>query len=164
MYVVVTDCLDWSQKGKLLVVRKDIVSPGKRRSMMQAVRQKGTAIELELRRLVRGLGHRATANSATLPGRPDLSNRRRMWVIFVHGCFWHGHPHCGKTKGGSAGRIPVTNRVFWTEKIAGNRARDQRKASALRRSGFRVLTVWECEVRDKPRLLRRLSRFLSRVE
>lgn len=139
----------------------DIVSPRKRRSMMQAVRQKRTGIELEVARVVRDLGHRVTANSESLPGRPDLSNRRKMWAIFVHGCFWHGHPHCRKTKGGRTGRIPITNRAFWVEKIAGNRARDACKARELRRKGFRVLTVWECEVRDTPRLIRRLSKFFS---
>ena len=142
----------------------DIVSPGKRRSMMQAVRQKGTAIEVEVGRIVRGLGHRAKANAATLPGRPDLSNQRAKWAIFVHGCFWHGHPHCRKTKGGKAGRIPVSNRQFWAEKIAGNRARDASKTRLLRRSGFRVLTVWECELRDTSRLTRKLERFFSRID
>lgn len=145
------------------VMLGDIVSPLKRRAIMQAVRRKGTAIELEVAKLVRSLGHRATTNSATLPGSPDLSNRRAMWAVFVHGCFWHGHSHCRKTKGGSAGRIPATNRRFWEQKIAANRARDASKAQQLRRKGFRVLTVWECEVRDTTRLLRRLDAFFSRV-
>lgn len=129
---------------------------------MQAVRQRGTDIEVEVRKLVRSLGHRPTTNSSKLPGRPDLSNQRAMWAIFVHGCFWHGHPHCRKTKGGSAGRIPASNREFWAAKIAANRSRDASKARALRRCGFRVLAVWECELRDPQRLRRRLTSFFSR--
>ena len=140
----------------------DIVSPEKRRSMMQAVRQKQTGIELEVARIVRSLGHRAKANASTLLGRPDLSNQRGKWAIFVHGCFWHGHADCLKTKGGKSGRIPASNRRFWAAKIAGNRSRDAIKATALRTSGFRLLTVWECEVRDKPRLTRKLVRFFAR--
>ncbi|MFZ4600058.1 MAG: very short patch repair endonuclease [Terrimicrobiaceae bacterium] len=140
----------------------DIVSPAKRRSMMQAVRQKQTGIELEVARIVRRLGHRAKANAATLPGRPDLSNQRTKWAIFVHGCFWHGHPDCPKTKGGKSGRIPASNRRFWAVKISGNRRRDAIKARALRARGFRVLTVWECEVRDKARVTRKMVRFFGR--
>jgi DNA mismatch endonuclease, patch repair protein len=140
----------------------DIVSPEKRRSMMQAVRQKQTGIELEVARIVRSLGHRAKANASTLPGRPDLSNQSAKWAIFVHGCFWHGHADCPKTKGGKSARIPASNRRFWAAKIAGNRSRDAIKATALRTSGFRLLTVWECEVRDKPRLTRKLVRFFAR--
>jgi len=140
----------------------DIVTAAKRRSMMQAVRQKQTDIELEVARIVRSLGHRAKANALTLPGRPDLSNQRAKWAIFVHGCFWHGHPDCPKTKGGQSGRIPVSNRSFWAAKIAANRSRDGVKARALRTSGFRVLTVWECEVRDKARVTRKMVRFFAR--
>lgn len=140
----------------------DAISSAKRRSMMQAVRQKLTGIELQLTEMVRGLGHRATANAPKLPGRPDLSNQRVKWAIFVHGCFWHGHPNCPKTKGGKSGRIPASNRGFWAAKIAGNRRRDAIKARTLRASGFRVLTVWECELRDRPRLTRKLVRFFAR--
>jgi DNA mismatch endonuclease (patch repair protein) len=145
-----------------ILMGADIVSPVKRRSMMQAVRQKQTGIELEVARIVRSLGHRAKANAATLPGRPDLSNQRAKWAIFVHGCFWHGHSDCPKTKGGKSGRIPASNRGFWAAKIAGNRGRDAIKARALRALGFRVLTVWECELRDRTRLTRKLVRFLAR--
>ena len=140
----------------------DIVNAVKRRSMMQAVRQKRTGIAMDVATIVRGLGHRARANATKLPGRPDLSNQRAKWAIFVHGCFWHGHPCCPKTKGGKSGRIPASNRGFWAAKIAGNRRRDAIKARALRAIGLRVLTVWECELRDGPRLTRKLIRFFAR--
>lgn len=106
----------------------DIVSPAKRRRMMQAVRRHGTDIEIAVRRAVTRLGLHSLANAAALPGRPDLSNRRQKWAIFVHGCFWHGHRNCRKTKGGEAGRILVANKTFWEEKISTNQPRDARKA------------------------------------
>jgi DNA mismatch endonuclease (patch repair protein) len=139
----------------------DPFSPAKRRQIMQAVRQQGTDIEVIVRRAVVRLGHYARANAPSLPGRPDLSNQRQRWAIFVHGCFWHGHSNCPKTKGGKAGRIPATNRLFWQEKISGNRKRDVRKARMLRRSGYRVLTLWGCDVQNAPRLERLLVDFFA---
>ena len=139
----------------------DIVSPGKRRQMMQAVRRDGTDIEVTVRRAIARMGHRCRANAATLPGRPDLSNQRRKWAIFVHGCFWHGHRNCPKTKGGATGRIPVANKTFWEEKISNNRTRDARKAQELRRIGYRVLTVWECDVQNATGLERKLTAFFT---
>jgi DNA mismatch endonuclease (patch repair protein) len=139
----------------------DIVTSVKRRQMMQAVRRHGTDIEIAVRRAVARLGHHFRANAATLAGRPDLSNRREKWAIFVHGCFWHGHRNCRKTKGGEAGRIPVANKTFWEEKISTNRSRDARKAQELRRIGYRVLTVWECDVKNAVRLERKLTAFFT---
>ena len=139
----------------------DIVPTAKRRQMMQAVRRHGTGIEIAVRRAVTRLGHRSRANAATLPGRPDLSNQREKWAIFVHGCFWHGHRNCRRTKGGKAGRIPVANNAFWEEKISTNRIRDARKAQELRRIGYRVLTVWECDVKNAVRLERKLTAFFT---
>jgi DNA mismatch endonuclease (patch repair protein) len=139
----------------------DIVTIAKRRQMMQAVRRHSTDIEIAVRRSVTRLGHHSRANADTLPGRPDLSNQREKWAIFVHGCFWHGHRNCRKTKGGKAGRIPVANKLFWEEKISTNRKRDARKARELRRIGYRVLTVWECDVKNAVGLDRKLAAFFT---
>lgn len=84
-----------------------------------------------------------------------MANRARGWAVFVHGCFWHGHPGC------RLATSPKTNRAFWTEKIAANRKRDARKVAALRAAGLRVLTVWQCEARDERRLSARLRRTLT---
>lgn len=138
---------------------QDIVTSSVRRRMMQAVRRSGTAPEFAVRRTVRGLGVRWGHGTAKLPGSPDLVSRRHRWAIFVHGCFWHGHRNCKKTKGGVDGRIPASNRAFWSTKLAANRERDARKARELRRLGFRVLTIWECECRSAVRLERKLTRF-----
>ncbi|MBZ5637550.1 MAG: DNA mismatch endonuclease Vsr [Acidobacteriia bacterium] len=131
--------------------------------MMQAVRRSGTEPELAVRRALARIGVRHRASSSRLPGTPDVVNLRRSWAIFVHGCFWHGHRNCLKTKGGAGGRIPVSNRSFWTSKIAANRERDSRKGSELRRRGFRVLTIWECQSRDSARLEKILIRFFTEI-
>lgn len=140
----------------------DIVSPAKRREMMRAVRRSGTAPELAIRKIVRGLGARYRLNHPSLPGRPDLANRSAGWAIFVHGCFWHGHRNCKKTKGGRTGRIPKSNADKWRSKIEANRTRDRLKARELKGLGLRVLTIWECELRHLPQVVRKLSNFLDR--
>lgn len=139
----------------------DIVSKAKRSEMMRAVRQRGTEPEMAVRAILRELGVRYRLNHPGLPGRPDFANRTRSWAIFVHGCFWHGHRNCRRTKGGGTGRVPATNTNWWHGKIEANRARDARKARALRESGLTVLTVWECELRDPAKVRRKLTRFLD---
>lgn len=141
----------------------DIVSKTVRRRMMQAVRRRDTEPELAVRRIVARIGIRHRRSGAALPGSPDVANISKRWAIFVHGCFWHGHPNCRKTKGGTGGRIPASNREFWAKKIAANRERDARKSRQLRQREFRVLIVWECQSRDAVKLERTLNRFFSKV-
>ena len=129
--------------------------------MMRAVGQRNTKPERAVRELLRDHGAHYRRNHPTLPGRPDFANRSRGWAIFVHGCFWHGHRDCKKTKGGRSGRVPATNAQYWSAKIEANRERDARKARQLRDLGLRVLTVWECELRDPATLDRKLGRFLA---
>jgi DNA mismatch endonuclease (patch repair protein) len=118
------------------------------------VRQKGTKPELEVRRVLRQLGHRYRVSNRDLPGSPDLANRSRHWVIFVHGCFWHRHTGCVKST------TPKRNRAFWEAKFAANHARDRRAASMLRRAGYSVVTIWECETGRAGPLGRKLARLL----
>jgi len=139
----------------------DIVSARKRSEMMRAVRRTGTPAEIQVGLILKAGGVRYRRNNRSLPGSPDLSNRARGWAIFVHGCFWHGHADCSKTKGGPHGRIPLSNAGFWAPKIATNRDRDRRKAAELRAMDLRVLTVWECELKNPARLARRLRRFFD---
>jgi DNA mismatch endonuclease (patch repair protein) len=118
---------------------------------MAGVRQKGTKPELIVRRILRRLGiHYRVANRG-LPGSPDLANRRRHWVVFVHGCFWHRHPGCHLST------TPTRNQEFWLAKFERNVERDQQRASELRELGFRVVTVWECETRTPESLAVRLQ-------
>ena len=88
------------------------------------------------------MGHRFRKHVNSLPGKPDLANKRRRWAVFVHGCFWHSHSGC------KLASSPKTNTDYWTEKLRGNRERDAAKIGELIALGFRVLVIWECEVRD----------------
>lgn len=103
--------------------------------------QRDTGPELVVRQIVHSLGHRYRVRNRDLPGSPDLANRRRQWAIFVHGCFWHAHVGCPRAT------IPKRNREFWKAKLAGNRTRDERVVEVLERDGWKVATVWECELR-----------------
>ena len=141
--------------------RNDIVSEAKRSEMMRAVGQQRTGPERIMRAILRDLGVHYRLNHPGLPGRPDFANRTRGWAIFVHGCFWHGHRNCRKTKGGRSGRVPVTNSRFWSEKIEANRERDRRKERQLRDLNLRVLTVWECELQQPSKVRHRLMSLLD---
>ena len=130
-------------------------SPEVRRRTMQAVKSKNTAIEMRVRRLLHAQGYRYRLHRSDLPGCPDLvfSNRRK--VIFIHGCFWHGH-QCKRGK-----RVPKTNTAYWTTKISRNRTRDAAARKSLKGLGWKVLVVWECELQDEPRVFGRLAEFLA---
>lgn len=140
---------------------RDIVSREKRSEMMRKVRQRATPLERAVAAIVTKLGYRYRLNHRGLPGSPDLSNQTHGWAIFVNGCFWHGHKNCVKTKSDSGPRVPRRNRRFWTNKILDNRRRDARKCRELRALGFRVLIVWECQLREPGKLERRLARALA---
>jgi DNA mismatch endonuclease (patch repair protein) len=130
--------------------------PAKETSIrMKLVRQRDTEPELAVRRVVWRLGARYRVCPRKFPGRPDLLNVKQNWSIFVHGCFWHGHRKC------RFATVPRTNSGWWLRKIADNRARDRRKETALRRLGFQVAVVWECQTRDEAALERRLFKFLQ---
>ncbi len=123
----------------------DVLTPVQRRLNMSRIRGKDTKPELLLRRGLHALGFRFRLHSKDLPGRPDLVFPARRAIIFVHGCFWHGHscPMC---------KLPATRTAFWQNKISGNRARDKRAVQALTAAGWRVLIVWECALRGPARL------------
>lgn len=133
----------------------DTISPTQRSEIMAKVRSKNTRPEMIVRRLVHGLGYRYRIHRKDLPGTPDLVFPVRCKVIFVHGCFWHRHKGC------ALARMPKSRQEFWGPKLAGNAERDARQARALRRLGWNVMTVWECEVRDLEKLERRIRRFLD---
>lgn len=122
---------------------------------MAAIRGKNTKPEMVVRRIVHRLGYRFRLHSRGLPGKPDLVFARIGMVINVHGCFWHMH-NC---PWGSV--VAKTNADFWLSKRSANAARDRRDLLELRRLGWRVLTLWECETKHPERLTRRLIRFLS---
>jgi DNA mismatch endonuclease (patch repair protein) len=122
---------------------------------MARIRSRNTKPEKVVRQLVTSLGLRYRLQRRDLPGKPDLVFGPRRTVLFVHGCFWHQHAHC------PAGRLPTANRVFWETKLTRNAERDATTKTALRRLGWRVLTVWECETKKPDQLLKRLTRLLA---
>lgn len=123
-----------------------------RSRLLGRVRQKRTAPEEAVARVLRDLGIAYRRNVKTLPGSPDFANARRRFAIFVDGCFWHHHTGCRRAT------IPNNNRAFWEAKFAANRARDASAIRALRRRGFRVIVIWECELDGvRARLARRLT-------
>lgn len=133
----------------------DIFAPEKRHAIMQNVKTKNTAPEIKLRSLLHKNGFRFRVNRKDLPGKPDIVLPKYRAVIFVHGCFWHGHD-CPR------GQRPQTNADFWNQKIDRNVIRDKSDVSLLESLGWRVLIVWECEIKKKNEavLLSRVKEFL----
>jgi DNA mismatch endonuclease (patch repair protein) len=129
----------------------DTVTRDVRSRIMAAVGSRDTAPELRVRSYLHRLGLRFRLHSPGMPGTPDLVFAGRGAVVFVHGCFWHRHPRCRRAN------IPATNTRFWKHKFAANVARDTRVARALRKAGWRVYTIWECQT-TKESSLKRLAR------
>ena len=132
----------------------DVYGPEKRSAVMRRVKRAGTTPELAVRRLIWRLGGRYRLNRKDLPGKPDIVLLGRRLAIFVHGCFWHGHD-CAR-----GARVPKANRDYWVAKVARNRARDTAARQALEAAGWRVETVWECELKDAPALEARAADWL----
>jgi DNA mismatch endonuclease (patch repair protein) len=122
---------------------------------MRAVRSRDTAPEMIVRRAATALGYRYRLHRTELPGKPDLVFGPRRKVVFVHGCFWHGHD-CKR-----GAREPKANADYWRSKVGRNRDRDAKTVHALAGAGWQVLIVWECETRDETLLAHRLNQFLD---
>ena len=119
----------------------DRITSAQRSAQMSLVKSKNTGPELIVRKLAHSLGYRYRLHGAGLPGKPDLVFAKRKKVVFVHGCFWHGHS-CYLF------RLPKTRTDFWQAKIDANRKRDIRQLGLLQEAGWHVETVWECELRN----------------
>ena len=134
----------------------DTLSKAERSRNMAQIRGKDTGPERLVRSLLHRAGYRFRLHVKDLPGKPDIVLPRYGTVIFVHGCFWHRHPGC---KGATT---PKTHRKFWADKFARNVANDRRHVRRLRRLGWRVIIVWECQLERHPdKVLARLQRFLN---
>ncbi|WP_036241992.1 very short patch repair endonuclease [Mesorhizobium sp. STM 4661] len=107
---------------------------------MAGIRQKGTKIETQVATVLRELGLHYRKNVKRLPGSPDFANGSRHWAVFVNGCFWHHHTGCHRAT------VPKSNTKFWTSKFRANRQRDAYAIVELRREGFKVVVVWECQI------------------
>ncbi|SRR5229473_6918695 len=132
----------------------DILSRIERSTRMRRVRQKGTAPELAVRRMILDLGLRYRLNVRHLPGSPDIVFPKLRRVVFVHGCFWHAH-RCRQ------GRKPSSREEYWLPKLEKNRRRDRRKQRLLKVAGWGTLVVWQCDLKKPSALARRLARFLD---
>jgi DNA mismatch endonuclease, patch repair protein len=133
----------------------DIMSAAERSERMARIRSKDTQPELRVRHIVYRLGYRYRLHRKDLPGVPDLAFPSRKKVIFVHGCFWHAHKGC------KVANRPKTRRPFWDAKFDRNKARDRANMRLLRKQGWGVCTIWECETRRDDYIARRLSQFLG---
>lgn len=127
-----------------------------RSRIMRAVKSRDTAPEMVVRRLAHRLGYRFRLCRKDLPGCPDIVFPRLRKVVFVHGCFWHGHD-CAR-----GARVPKGNRTYWLKKVAGNRARDQKNLEMLKASGWEALVVWECFTRNERDLNGQVKSFLAK--
>lgn len=125
-----------------------------RRRIMQSVGTAHTEPEMIVRRALYAEGYRYRLHRKDLPGKPDIVFAKRRKIIFVHGCFWHGH-NCPK------GRLPKSRLDYWGPKIERNRQRDCDSERALHMQGWEVMTVWQCEIKALPLLICRLSEFLG---
>lgn len=133
----------------------DTLTPPQRSARMALIRGKDTKPEMIVRRVLHGLGYRYRLHRRDLPGAPDLVFPARRMILFVHGCFWHGHEGC------RIAHKPESRSDYWAEKFDRNKARDLRNEEALRQAGWEVLTVWECETKDLSVLEDRLTTHLG---
>jgi len=133
----------------------DQFTPQKRSWIMSRVRGRNTKPEMLVRSMIHRLGYRFRVHRSDLPAAPDIVFPSRKKVIFVHGCFWHGHS-C--TRGA---RTPKANRDYWEAKISRNKNRDKKNIRALKQSGWGVMVIWECQLKDDKKLEKRIVDFLE---
>ena len=135
----------------------DIFSPPKRSQIMSSIKGYDTKPELMVRSLLHRMGYRFRIRQGRLPGNPDVVLHSHKKVIFIHGCFWHGHKRCKRS------RRPNSNIEFWSQKLDKNMARDKRQIRDLRRVGWKVLVVWQCQLKDVKKLEKKLRKFMNEL-
>lgn len=135
----------------------DILTPEQRRRCMTAIKSKNTKPEMLVRKFLFSKGLRYRVNNRKLPGSPDIVLRKYKTVVFVDGCFWHGHEGCRFY------RLPKTNEDFWRHKIAMNYARDFANNIDLQLAGWRVIRIWECEIRTKTTRVETLENLYNKI-
>ena len=128
----------------------DVFTEEERSRVMRRVKGADTKPEMRVRRWLHAQGFRFRLHRKDLPGKPDIVLPKYKTVVFVHGCFWHGHPGC------KASDLPASNREYWVAKIGRNVERDRRNQRLLRKQGWRVIVVWECKLAELPKKLRGL--------
>lgn len=134
----------------------DILDKNRRSQLMAKVKQRNTEPEIIVRHFLFSHGFRYRINVKVLPGSPDIVLPKYKVVIFVHGCFWHGHS-C------RAGRLPSSNLDYWKTKIEANIERDNRKISDLKALGWKVITIWQCEIKTLKKREERFSILIPQI-
>ena len=136
----------------------DIYSKQKRSEIMSKISGKETKPEILVRKFLFANGFRYRKNDKKLPGKPDIVLPKYKIVIFVHGCFWHGHKGCSKAI------KPSTNKDFWNTKIEKNRIRDKKVQETLKEIGWKVIVIWECQLRNQELLKQTLSKVINKIK
>lgn len=121
----------------------DVFSQTKRREIMSKISASETKPEVRVRKYLFSEGLRYRKNDKRFPGKPDIVLSKYQTVIFVHGCFWHHHRNCSKSA------LPSTNRKFWEKKILGNSERDKKHTKALKKLGWKVIIIWQCQIKNR---------------
>ena len=148
----------YSQRSSKRPDKADPFAGDKRSAVMSRVKSKNTKPEVRVRSALHRMGYRFRLHRKDLPGNPDIVLPKHRTIVFVHGCFWHQHPGCRKAT------VPQNNREYWEKKLGRNVERDARARQALAKQGWRVLTLWECELpRDEEALRARLRQALAAV-
>lgn len=142
-------------RAEIMLRGHDTLSPGERSIRMSLVRSKDTKPEMRVRKLVHAMGYRYRLHVPNLPGRPDLVFPRLRKIIFVHGCFWHQHS-CAM-----GARMPKSKIRFWRKKLEGNKKRDAEIMRRLKKNGWSILIIWECQISKTEALKARLKKFLD---
>jgi len=133
----------------------DIYTKSRRSEIMARIKDRKTSPENAVASILRKLKIKFRRNEKSLPGQPDFVIPLNKTVIFVNGCFWHNHTNCNRAK------LPSTNRAFWKRKILGNKQRDQRIARLLRKRGWHVIRIWQCNLREPERVIKRIKRIIN---
>jgi len=133
----------------------DVFSSEKRSRIMSRIRSYDTEPELKMRSIVHRMGYRFRIHQDKLPGNPDIVLAKHKKAIFIHGCFWHGHKGCPRSK------RPTSNISFWQDKLDKNQERDKRVQKELRHLGWKYLVIWQCEIKKTERLKKKIESFLK---
>ena len=135
----------------------DIYSKNKRSRIMSKISGKETKYEILVRKFLFRKGFRYRKNDKRLPGRPDIVLPKYKTIIFIHGCFWHGH-HC------KAGKLPETNKEFWENKINSNIERDKKNQHKLEKLGWKIIIIWQCKLKNKIMITKKLKEIEQKIQ
>lgn len=127
----------------------------KRSENMRKIKSENTRPEINVRSVLHKNGYRYSLHKKELPGKPDLVLSRFKLVVFVHGCFWHQHKNCKRSN------FPKTNKKYWINKLNRNKKRDQTNRQELKKLGYKVLTIWECETKKEDYILKLLIKYIA---